>query len=217
MLRKLLKPSGSLADTLGDVAPAATDACIRAPKTKELILDAAEELLQRRSYNAFSYQHIAVQLGIRNAAIHYHFPAKADLGTALIKRYRERYQNYIQQMEATTQDPWALLQSFFKIYQDYLDAGDMVCPGGVLGAEFSSIPDTMQEETRLMLREIYEWLISVLTRGRDSGQIRINGTVEGKALEVGCALQGALQIARCTDKDRFHLVLQQLEDDLRIA
>lgn len=212
MLRKTLKPDAADGDRAGVVA-----AGVREPTTKELILDAAEELLQRRSYNAFSYQHIAVQLGIRNAAIHYHFPSKADLGTALIQRYRERYQKYIRQIEASSTDAWALLQGFFKIYLEYLDAGDMVCPGGVLGAEFSSIPVSMQEETRLMLREIYEWLISVLARGRDSGQLRFNGTPEGKALEIGCAMQGALQIARCTDKDRFHLVLQQIEADLRSA
>lgn len=183
--------------------------------TRELILDTAEELLQRRSYNAFSYQHIAVQLGIRNAAIHYHFPSKSDLGTALIRRYRDRYQATIQRLEGERRNAWALLQGFFDIYQAYLDAGDMVCPGGVLGAEFSSIPEPMQAETRLMLREIYEWLISVLTRGRDSGQLRFAGTPEGKALEIGCALQGALQIARCTDRDRFHRVLQQIEADLK--
>ena len=66
-----------------------------------------------------------------------------------------------------------------------------------------------------MLREIYEWLISVLARGRDSGELRFAGTTEGKALEIGCALQGGLQIARCTDRDRFHLVLQQIEADLK--
>lgn len=212
MLRKMLKPEP--AETQRE---SADSPCAKGPSTKELILDAAEELLQRRSYNAFSYQHIAVQLGIRNAAIHYHFPSKADLGTALIQRYRERYQKYILQIESSNSDPWALLQGFFKIYVEYLEAGDMVCPGGVLGAEYSSIPISMQEETRLMLREIYEWLISVLTRGRDSGQLTFRGTPEGKALEIGCALQGALQIARCTDKERFHLVLQQLEADLKPA
>ena len=102
--------------------------------TRDLILDAAEELLQRRSYNAFSYQHIAVQLGIRNAAIHYHFPSKADLGTALIRRYRQRYQETIQRLESECRDCWGLLQGFFSIYRAYLEAGDMVCPGGVLGA-----------------------------------------------------------------------------------
>jgi TetR/AcrR family transcriptional repressor of nem operon len=206
MLRKAFKQSQTSAE-----APATE------VSTKELILDAAEELLQRRSYNAFSYQHIAVQLGIRNAAIHYHFPSKADLGTALIRRYRERYRSFIREIEATTDDPWELLQGFLGIYVNYLEAGDMVCPGGVLGAEFSAIPDTMQEETRLMLREVYEWLITVLERGRETGRLRFCGTAEGKALVIGCALQGALQIARCTDKERFQLVMQQLEAELRHA
>lgn len=213
MLRKLLKSDPLESQCAGVM----TRSGVRERTTKELILDTAEELLQRRSYNAFSYQHIAVQLGIRNAAIHYHFPSKADLGTALIQRYRKRYCDYIHQIETSSTDAWSLLQGFFRIYLEYLDAGDMVCPGGVLGAEFSSIPTSMQEETRLMLREIYEWLISVLTRGRESGQLRFAGTPESKALEIGCALQGALQIARCTDKDRFHLVLQQIEADLKPA
>jgi TetR/AcrR family transcriptional repressor of nem operon len=206
MLRKVFKSASS--------APADAESAVPERNTRDLILDAAQELLQRRSYNAFSYQHIAVQLGIRNAAIHYHFPSKADLGIALIRRYRERYRNFRQEIEASTQDPWELLQGFFKIYVDYLEAGDMVCPGGVLGAEFSAIPETMQEETRLMLREVYEWLISVLTRGLEAGRLRFSGSPESKALEIGCALQGALQIARCTDKSRFHAVLQQIEADL---
>ena len=57
--------------------------------TREEILNTAESLWQHRGYNAFSYHHIAVQLGIRNAAIHYHFPGKEDLGVELIRRYRD--------------------------------------------------------------------------------------------------------------------------------
>ena len=81
--------------------------------TREEILNCAEELLQRRGYNAFSYQHIAVQLGIRNAAIHYHFPAKEDLGVALVQRYRQRFRDWCEQMAAEP-DAWTRLQAYFK-------------------------------------------------------------------------------------------------------
>lgn len=189
----------------------------RSGDTREQILDAAEDLLLRRSYNAFSYQHISVQLGIRNAAIHYHFPSKADLGAELIKRYRERFSIWIQQLEDSTDDAWKLLQGYFQLYAHYLEAegGSKACPSGVLGIEFGAIPDQMKEETRMMLAEIYEWLISVLQRGRETGRLQFCGTVEGKAIELGCALQGALQIARCTQPSRFHQVLEQLEADLK--
>ncbi len=60
------------------------------PDTRTLILDVAQELVQSRGYNGFSYRDIALRLGVRNAAIHYHFPSKGDLGRELLVRYRER-------------------------------------------------------------------------------------------------------------------------------
>ena len=52
------------------------------------ILDAAERLAQTLGYNGFSYADIAAQLGVTKASLHYHFPSKAELGGALIERYR---------------------------------------------------------------------------------------------------------------------------------
>ena len=54
--------------------------------TKRRILDLAENLLQRLGYNGFSYQHLSKELGIKNAAIHYHFPTKEELGVEIIER-----------------------------------------------------------------------------------------------------------------------------------
>ena len=65
--------------------------------TRKRILDIAEQLLLSRGFNAFSYQHISSELGVRNAAIHYHFPKKSDLGVALIQRYRRRFRRFIEQ------------------------------------------------------------------------------------------------------------------------
>src|ERR1700688_4944489 len=52
------------------------------------ILDVAERLAQTLGYNGFSYADIAAQLGVTKASLHYHFPTKAELGRALIERYR---------------------------------------------------------------------------------------------------------------------------------
>ena len=93
----------------------------RGRDTSEEILNAAEDLLQRRGYNAFSYHHIAVQLGVRNAAIHYHFPAKEDLGVALVKRYQERFKGWVGKTEGTA-CAWARLQAYFQTYLDFLQA-----------------------------------------------------------------------------------------------
>ncbi|HUP92094.1 MAG TPA: TetR/AcrR family transcriptional regulator [Solimonas sp.] len=182
--------------------------------TREEILNAAEELLQRRGYNAFSYQHIAVQLGIRNAAIHYHFPSKEDLGVALVKRYRQRFRDWSEDAGKTLPDAWDRMQAYFQTYIDYLEAQCRICPGGVLGTEFEAIPVEMQHEARLLMREIFEWLIQTLESGSEQGTLFFHGQARDKAVEIGAALQGGLQIARMAGKERFHQVLQQLGREL---
>ena len=67
---------------------------VAAKGTRDQILDLAENLLLDKGFNGFSYKHIAEQLGVKNAAIHYYFPAKSDLGTALVERYRRHFQAF---------------------------------------------------------------------------------------------------------------------------
>ena len=55
--------------------------------TADQILDVAEHLVEVRGFNAFSYADVGTELGLTNAALHYHFSTKADLGEALISRY----------------------------------------------------------------------------------------------------------------------------------
>ena len=185
--------------------------------TREAILNAAEELLQRRGYNAFSYQHIAVQLGIRNAAIHYHFPGKEDLGVALVRRFRQRFRDWALSVEPLP-DAWARLQAFIDSYAAYLTLEDMpICPIGVLGAEFGAIPEPMRQEARLFLREHYEWLSDTLQQGREDGSLQFEGDARGRAVAVGATLQGAVQIARMAGAMRFHQVVDELSVDLRRA
>ena len=64
--------------------PERTDTAVR-------ILDVAERLVQVHGFNGFSYADIAADLQITKAALHYHFPGKAELGEALIVRYAERF------------------------------------------------------------------------------------------------------------------------------
>ena len=61
----------------------------RQGNTREQILHHATHLLMSRGYNGFSYRDISTELGVKNAAIHYHFPAKADLALALVHEYHQ--------------------------------------------------------------------------------------------------------------------------------
>ena len=61
----------------------------RISDTREQIMDRAGHLLMSRGFNGFSYRDISSHLGIKNAAVHYHFRSKADLALALVDQYRQ--------------------------------------------------------------------------------------------------------------------------------
>ena len=62
----------------------------RVGNTREQIMQRAEALLLQKGFNGFSYRDISAPMGVKNAAIHYHFPTKGDLGVALIEKYHSK-------------------------------------------------------------------------------------------------------------------------------
>ena len=83
--------------------------------TREEILRKASRLLQLNGFNGFSYGHIAKELGIKTAAVHYHFPTKADLGVALVQRFQTRYRLWME--DGADLSGVEQLRGFFKFYR----------------------------------------------------------------------------------------------------
>ena len=77
--------------------------------TATKILDVAERLVQARGFNGFSYADVADELGISKAALHYHFPGKAELGEALMERYAARFARALIDVDA--REPRGLLEA----------------------------------------------------------------------------------------------------------
>ncbi|MDJ0695923.1 TetR/AcrR family transcriptional regulator [Mastigocoleus sp. MO_188.B34] len=73
--------------------------------TKTLILDVAQELIQRLGVNCMSYQDISNSVGIRKASIHTHFPRKNDLLAALLDRYSDRFLRMVDGILAFSDTP----------------------------------------------------------------------------------------------------------------
>lgn len=185
--------------------------------TRKQILDLAAALLQDRGFSAFSYHDISQQLGIRNAAVHYHFPTKCDLGIAVIQRYRHRFQRYIEMLDQGGADPMLKLEAYFTIPWGYLRDGGKVCPLGMLETEFYAIPEAMRVEARSLDQEIRQWLTQALREGRDQRLFRFQGSAKDKALLMVATLQGALQISRVVGRDGFSACVRQLKWDLGLV
>jgi AcrR family transcriptional regulator len=187
---------------------------VRNTNTKRAILDLAESFLQDKGFNGFSYAHISAELGVKNAAIHYHFPSKEALAGAVIQRYRDRFQLWINNARIKNLSPQEKLDWFFSIYTNTRADNGKVCLAGSLETEFNSLPASLREQTEALTRELLAWLQAILNEGREAGVFHFSGDPASKAALILSSLQGALQMARAVGTDKFHAVIQQHKQDL---
>lgn len=183
-------------------------------ETKAQIVDIAQHLLLDKGFNGFSYKDISTRLGIKNAAIHYHYPSKEDLGVAIIQRTRKNFQAGAQELENQHLNPWQKLDWFFKLFLNNLQKGE-VCLGGSLGTDFHAIPGKMQIEIQALVSGLLTWLEKLLEDGRNQGEFSFSGNPAEKAAVVGTSVQGALQVARVTTSEQFYATVEQLKRDLK--
>ncbi|MEW5941526.1 MAG: TetR/AcrR family transcriptional regulator [Chloroflexota bacterium] len=186
----------------------------RIENSKRTILNLAESLLQEKGFNGFSYAHISSELGVKNAAIHYHFPTKEELGVAVIQRYRERFKLWINNSRVTNLSHAEKLEWFLGIYTDMRADKGKVCLVGSMEAEYNSIPPVVQKEVEALHKELLAWLQTTLAEGREAGAFQFNGEPANKAALILSSLQGALQMARALGAKKFHDVLAQIQLDL---
>lgn len=127
------------------------------------ILDIAERRMRQTGYNAVSYRDIAAEMGIKSASLHYHFPKKEDLGTALTQRYSDNFTQALQAIAARESNPKDRIKAFVEIYGVELKQRGLVCLCAVLGAETNGLPDRVSREIKLFFDGNIDWLTQQYT------------------------------------------------------
>jgi TetR/AcrR family transcriptional regulator, transcriptional repressor for nem operon len=159
------------------------------------ILDVAERLAQTRGYNGFSYADIAARLGVTKASLHYHFPTKAELGRALIERYRTVFAAALEAIDQEDATPREKLQRYVGLYESVL-SDERMCLCGMLAAEYATLPRPMQEGLRLFFSANEHWLTAVLRDGLRAGTFVFAEPANERARFLVGALEGAMLVAR---------------------
>jgi len=182
--------------------------------TRENIIDRAEELIRTKGYNAFSYGDIAGVLHIRNAAIHYYFPSKADLGISVVNREIDKI--------ASSRAEWGELPGnvqLRKVVERFYGSHrrGWICLNGSLTPDFLTLPDPLQKRVKEMCEAILDWMTESLERGRKDGTLAFEGDAESRALLVISSLLSSLLLARVLGKDVFTRMLDQLLKDIECA
>ncbi|AIA30793.1 TetR/AcrR family transcriptional regulator [Leptospirillum ferriphilum] len=164
--------------------------------TTELILDAAQELVQLRGFNAFSYRDIADRIGIRTASIHYHFPRKDDLARSLIRRYHDRFLTALRRIGGEDRRPETRLTDYMALFSSLLAQGDRLCLFAVFSADLTSLSGEVREEVRAFYDTNVDWLRHVLEEGRRTGAFGFSGSSGEIARGIFALLEGEILVTR---------------------
>ena len=179
-------------------------------QTSDRVLDIAEVLVQTRGFNAFSYADIARAVGIRKASLHHHFATKAELGMALVARYRSSFLDALHAIEGETDAAPERLKRYTNLYGTVLRKRRM-CMCGMLAADVATLPKPMRASIADFFTENETWLAGVLTDGRKRGQITFDGTPASMASFIVSSLEGAMLVARASgDAGPFDDVVRHL-------
>lgn len=166
--------------------------------TKQKLLDAAQDLIQRVGANAMSYQHLSEAVGIRKASIHYHFPTKQDLLSALIDRYQQGFMDKIRAFEAKPINGHQQLVAYIGTFAQTLREDDCAkaCLCGVLGAEIASLTQTAGDQVRRFYTDNEAALTRILEQGKTDGSLSFTGDAAALAAMIFAALEGGMFVAR---------------------
>jgi TetR/AcrR family transcriptional regulator, transcriptional repressor for nem operon len=185
--------------------------------TREQILDDALRLIQTLGYTNFSYADIAASLGVTNATIHYHFPTKADLGLAVIVRYRQRLAERLADASQNTNTFRDQFDDFVRMYTSLIEDDYLLCPGAMLAAETRNLPDEMRAEVAKFFLDQERWVADRIRQlAPDSSDGDIDARCTTIARHIVAALEGALIISRLADDaERFHSAVRCVITDLQ--
>ncbi|OSQ35599.1 TetR/AcrR family transcriptional regulator [Thalassospira sp. MCCC 1A01428] len=166
------------------------------PKALEII-DLARSLIANAGYNGFSYADIAKTLGVTNASIHYHFPAKADLVKAVVVSYRAQSDHQLRLAAAEIDDPVQLLRLFVQFWERCLHEGPLpFCICVMLASELPLIPESVADEVQGHFDDLAGWLTEVMLRAEAKGLVHLRAGAQAEARMLMTLVHGSMISAR---------------------
>lgn len=180
--------------------------------TREKIIALADGLVRTKGFNAFSYKDLSEPLEIKNAAVHYHFPAKADLGIGVIDQEIDQFMVQTARWRDLPEDKQ--LVKLFEVFGNHCKKGN-ICLMGSLAPDYETLPAPMQEKVQTMGNNILEWLRDCLMKGRKHKHFHFDGAPYDRALLIITNLQSSLILSRVLGTQVFDRISKQLMQDLK--
>ena len=165
--------------------------------TRERIIDAAQDLIQTRSFHGFSFQDMADRVGIRKPSLYHHFESKDAVALAVLERAADWVRT--QSAKGDGEDAGARLERYFEMFRDIHGKGERMCPGGSFASVFGGVSSSLQSALYRFTKLHLDLLESIILEGVERGQFQIKDQrPRDVAMQILAGVQGALMIGRLT-------------------
>ena len=156
---------------------------------------AATQAVQRTGLSNLSFRTLAEQVGIKSSSVHYYFPEKAHLASAVIEHYRTEFKSQLDHITAESKSPLQRLLSFVDLFEQSL-AEDKFCLCGMLAAEVDSLSKDNRAELDHYFLDVQQWLVDIIDSSAGGVGARGNLSSETAARSLLSGLEGALLLDR---------------------
>lgn len=164
--------------------------------TIDKIMDIAESQVRAGGYNSFSFREISLEIGIKSASIHYHFPTKVDLGVAIASRYTERFAEQLTTITVTETGAANRLSAYIALFRTALLQDKKMCLCGQLASESDVLPEPIRLETKRFFQLNLDWLAHTVFN-------ELGTKAHTRAAAVLAILEGALLMSKVMEQSEL--------------
>lgn len=173
-------------------------------------MDAAEVLAQRRGFHGFSFRDIGACVGVTTASVHHYFPSKDDLSTALVDRFKNRFQVDLNRLRESSPDSREQLSAYCALYQRTFSSSGQFCLMAMLSTDLSAISPQAQYGVQNFFSENEVFLSKLLARGKREGVLQFQGAAGPVAKMILSALEGGMVLCRGLQSTDYNRITQAL-------
>jgi TetR/AcrR family transcriptional regulator, transcriptional repressor for nem operon len=182
--------------------------------TRDQIIELADQLIRKNGFNGFSYTDISIIMDIRNAAIHYHFPSKSDLGEAVLAAEIAKIATERRDSRDLPGD--AQLKKLVTTFYQHCGRGQL-CLNGALTPDYYTFTPSMQEGVKRMCADTLDWASHSLEKGRLEDKLHFEGAAADQALLLMSTLLSSLLLSRVLGRSVFDRALDQMLQEMRVT
>lgn len=166
--------------------------------TRDKLLNLGEEAIRTRGFAGFSYADLAREAGIRKASIHHHFPAKADLGLALVERYGINLEAALNDIRVGSPDAGGAMHGAIALYREALGDGTSACLCAALATDTALLDEATRQALKTTNDATRDWFASVFSAAQEDGSIAPIKDPRSEAAAALALLQGAQLLAKAS-------------------